>query len=150
MSLKKFLKIHNFIRYNLKDKTQGVSMKYPTITKKNIRRMVDHFYSQVLKDELIGDFFIEKLGDEMISDEWLAHLDLLTDFWAFTILGDSDYKGSPIKPHIPMKDLKRESFERWLELFSQVIERLYEKEPAEVFIAHSQAIADDFMKKLKL
>lgn len=125
-------------------------MQYETITKENIRRMVDHFYSQVLKDDLIGDFFIEKLGDEMISDEWLHHLDLLRDFWASIILGDSAYRGQPIKPHLDMEDLKRESFERWLELFSQTIDKLYVKEQADIFKMHSQKIANSFMKSLSL
>ncbi|MEA2073887.1 MAG: hypothetical protein U9O86_09905 [Campylobacterota bacterium] len=45
-------------------------MQHQTITRKNIRSMVDRFYSQILKDEILADFFIERLGDEMISDEW--------------------------------------------------------------------------------
>lgn len=125
-------------------------MQYQTITKENIRRMVDHFYSQVLKDELLSDFFIEKLGDEMISDEWLSHLDLLTDFWAFTILGDNSYNGKPIKPHMHMKGLKRESFERWLKLFFETVDRLYVKEAADTFKTHSEMIANNFMKLLRL
>lgn len=125
-------------------------MQYETITKKNIRRMVDHFYSQVLKDDIVGDFFIDKLGDEMISDEWLHHLDLLADFWAFTILGDTAYKGKPIKPHMHMKGLKRETFQRWLELFFTTIDKLYVKESADVFKEHSQKIADSFMKLLRI
>ncbi len=125
-------------------------MKYQTITKQNIRRMVDHFYSQVLKDELISNFFIQKLGDEMISDEWLRHLDLLTDFWASIILGDSAYRGEPIKPHIRMKGLKRESFERWLKLFFQTVDKLYVKESADTFKTHGEKIANNFMKLLDL
>ncbi|WP_230973258.1 hypothetical protein [Sulfurimonas hydrogeniphila] len=70
-------------------------MQYQTITKKNIRVMVDRFYSSVLKDDLIADFFIEKLGDEMISDEWQHHLNLLTDFWAAMTTGDNSYNGTP-------------------------------------------------------
>jgi len=124
--------------------------QYETITRENIRRMVDHFYSQVLKDELIADFFIDKLGDEMISDEWLHHLDLLRDFWASIILGETAYRGQPIKPHLHMKGLKRESFERWLKLFFQTIDKLYVKEQADIFKNHSQKIANNFMKLLNL
>ena len=125
-------------------------MQYQTITKENIRRMVDHFYSQVLKDELLADFFIEKLGDEMISDEWLSHLDLLRDFWASIILDDIAYNGEPIKPHVRMKGLKRESFERWLKLFFETVDRLYAKEAADTFKTHSQVVANNFMKSLNL
>ncbi len=125
-------------------------MKYQTITKKNIHAMLDHFYSAVLKDELIADFFIERLDDEMISDEWQHHLDLLTDFWASRLLNDPAYKGQPIKPHIKMQGLSRESFKRWLELFSDIVDKMYEREAAEQFKEHAHIIANNFMKLLKL
>ena len=123
-------------------------MQHQTITKENIRIMVDRFYSKILKDELLADFFIQKLGDEMISDEWQTHLGLLTDFWASIILGDTAYKGQPVKPHMHMEGLKRETFERWLELFFQTVDRLYVKEAADTFKTRSQTIADNFMRLL--
>ncbi|MEA2072596.1 MAG: group III truncated hemoglobin [Campylobacterota bacterium] len=121
-------------------------MQYQTITKENIRKMVDRFYSQILKDEIVADFFIEKLGDEMISDEWQVHLNLLTDFWASTILGDASYTGQPLKPHMHMEGLKRETFERWLELFFESVDKYYTEEPASIFKNKSQTIADNFMR----
>ncbi|MDF1876750.1 group III truncated hemoglobin [Sulfurimonas sp. SAG-AH-194-L11] len=124
--------------------------QHQTIDRKNIRFMMDLFYSQVLKDEIIADFFIEKLGDEMISDEWQIHLNLLTDFWMSTILGESAYKGQPIKPHIHMEGLKRASFEAWLQLFFQTVDKVYTKEPADIFKTKSKSIANNFMKLLKL
>ncbi len=125
-------------------------MQYQTITKKNIRVMADRFYSSVLKDDLIADFFIERLGDEMISDEWQDHLNLLTDFWASVTIGDSKYNGTPLTPHIDMPGLSKESFQRWLELFSKTIDRLYEKEAADIFKSKGEMIANNFMKQLKL
>jgi len=112
--------------------------------------MLDRFYSNVLKDDLIADFFIDKLDDEMISDEWQHHLNLLTDFWAFTILDDTSYSGKPVKPHMKMQGLSRESFERWLKLFFETVDKLYEKEPANIFKHHSQIIANNFMQLLRL
>ncbi len=123
-------------------------MQHQTITRKNIKTLVDRFYSKVLKDELLADFFIQKLGDEMITDEWQRHLNLLTDFWASITLGDTAYSGQPVKPHMHMTGLKRVTFERWLELFFATVDRLYAKEAADVFKVRSQMIADNFMKLL--
>ncbi len=123
-------------------------MQHQTITRKNIKTLVDRFYSKVLKDELLADFFIQKLGDEMITDEWQRHLNLLTDFWASITLGDTAYSGQPVKPHMHMTGLKRVTFERWLELFFATVDRLYAKEAADVFKTRSQMIADNFMKLL--
>jgi hemoglobin len=125
-------------------------MKNQTITKENIRIMVDRFYSKVLKDELLADFFIEKLGDEMITDEWQKHLNLLTDFWASITLGDTAYRGQPVKPHMHMDGLKRETFQRWLELFFETVDKLYDKEAAEIFKTRSEMIATNFMRLLGL
>lgn len=123
-------------------------MQHQTINRDNIRIMVDRFYSKVLKDDLLADFFIEKLGDEMISDEWQEHLDKLTDFWASITLGDTAYSGQPVKPHMHMEDLQRETFERWLELFFETVDRLYSKEAADIFKTRSEMIATNFMRLL--
>ncbi|HIP21020.1 MAG TPA: group III truncated hemoglobin [Sulfurimonas sp.] len=125
-------------------------MQYKTITKKNIRLMLDRFYSNILKDELIADFFIDKLDDEMISDEWQHHLNLLTDFWASILLEDTAYAGKPLKPHMTMQGLTRESFGRWLELFALSVDKFYEEEAANKFKHHSKIVADNFIKALKL
>jgi len=123
-------------------------MQYQTINKENIRAMVDRFYSQILKDDLIADFFIEALGDEMITDAWQTHLNLLSDFWASTILGDASYTGEPLKPHLDMEGLERVAFERWLALFFETVDKVYAKEPAALFKRRSEAIANNFMRIL--
>ena len=123
-------------------------MQHQTITRENIRIMVDRFYSKILKDELLADFFIEKLGDEMISDEWQEHLGKLTDFWASIALGDTAYSGQPVKPHMHMKGLQRETFEQWLKLFFETVDRLYAKDAADIFKTRSEMIANNFMKLL--
>ena len=124
--------------------------QHETITRKNIRFMMDLFYSQVLKDEILADFFIQRLGDEMISDEWQVHLNLLTDFWMSTLLGDSSYKGKPVKPHMHMQGLKRVTFEAWLTLFFETVNKVYTKEPADIFKSKSENIANNFMQLLRL
>ena len=125
-------------------------IKHQTVTKKNIRNMVDRFYSKVLKDELLADFFIEKLGDEMITEQWQNHLTLLTSFWASIILNDTSYKGQPIKPHMHMQGLNKETFKRWLKLFFETVDGVYVKETADIFKTNSESIAKNFIKLLKL
>ena len=121
-------------------------MQHQTITRENIKILVDRFYSKILKDELLADFFIQKLGDEMITDDWQRHLKILTDFWTSITLGDSAYSGQPVKPHMQMEGLQRVTFERWLELFFETVDRLYSKEAADIFKTRSQTIANNFMR----
>ena len=48
-----------------------------TITKENIETMVLSFYRRVLNDDIVGPFFIAKLGDDMNNEHWKPHLVLL-------------------------------------------------------------------------
>ena len=84
--------------------------KEQTITLENIRTMVDTFYAKVLKDEKLSPFFVQKLGSDLKSQEWQAHLHTLTNFWASLTLGDTSYKGQPVKPHMHMEGLQSSSF----------------------------------------
>ncbi len=121
--------------------------KYNRITKESIRAMVDSFYPTILADPITAPPFIEKVGSDIESAEWREHLELLTNFWAMSALGDLDYTGSPLAPHFNL-DLTKEQFDRWLELFAQAIDRVYEKDVGEFFKQRSQNIAQNFMRNL--
>ena len=122
--------------------------KYNTITKDSIRALVESFYPTILADSITAPFFIEKLGSDINSKEWQEHLELLTDFWAFTALGDLSYTGSPLAPHFGLKGLNKEAFDRWLELFYEAIDRVYEPSVGEFFKTRSSNIARNFMINL--
>jgi len=120
------------------------------ITKNNLNTMVVKFYAAVLKDQIVGPFFIEKLGDNLGTFLWKEHIKLLTNFWASHMIGDATYKGNPFAPHSRLNGLSRETFEQWLKIFFEVIENLYEPEIAEMFKMKSTFIAGNFMRNLQL
>jgi len=121
--------------------------KYNTITKESIRAMVDAFYPTILADPVTAPPFIAKVGSDINSKEWQEHLELLTNFWAFSALGDMQYRGSPLAPHFNL-DLTKEQFDRWLELFYIAIDKVYEKEAGDFFKQRSSNIAQNFMRNL--
>ena len=125
-------------------------MKEQEITKENIRTMVDVFYAKVLKDEALAPFFIEKLGSDLKSEEWQTHLATLTNFWASLTLGETSYKGQPVKPHMHMQGLEASTFAAWLKLFFETVDGLYVEELAAIFKTRSQMIATNFMRMLGL
>ena len=120
------------------------------ITKKNIEIMVIRFYGRILKDDLVGPYFIHELGDDMENKYWKPHLIRLVDFWASIILGDSAYKRDPFSPHMMMEDLSTEIFERWLKLFFKTLDEIYEPQIADVLKEKSTNIAKNFMQNLGL
>ena len=120
------------------------------ITKENLNTMVVHFYAVILKDEIVGPFFIVKLGDNLDTYLWKTHIELLTNFWASIALGETDYRGNPLAPHLRLEGLSRTAFERWLKLFFETLDSLYEPKIADMFKERSTIIAGNFMRNLGL
>ena len=123
-------------------------MQENEITKENINRLVVTFYTKVLKNEKIAPFFIEKLGSDMKSDIWKKHIQLLTDFWYTISFGRGEYNGSPFAPHMQIKGLEKESFQNWLTLFFDSLDKIYTEEIAAKFKERSSIIASNFMRNL--
>ena len=123
-------------------------MQAQEITKENIRTMVNTFYIKILKDDIVGPFFIAKLGDDMANEYWLPHLDLLVNFWASIALGETDYRGNPFAPHTQLGELKRKTFEQWLTLFGETLDEVYIPSIAAQFKERATIIAGNFMRNL--
>ncbi len=123
-------------------------MSANTITRENIETMVMNFYTRVMKDDIVGPFFVAKLGDDMNNEHWRSHLKLLIDFWASIALGDTSYRGNPFAPHMYLGELKRETFAQWLTLFYATLDEVYAPQIAEQFKERSSIIAGNFMRNL--
>lgn len=123
---------------------------FKSINEENIEILVRTFYKQVLEDRLLAPFFIEKLGDDLHSQEWEEHLLLLTEFWKFVALGYDEYNGNPLEAHTQLKGLSREAFEQWLTLFHQTADNCYIPSTAEYFKQKSRDIAENFIRRLSL
>ena len=125
-------------------------MQSNEITKENINKLVITFYTKVMKNEKISPFFIEKLGPDMKSEIWQKHITLLTDFWYTISFGRGNYNGSPFAPHMQISGLDRESFEKWLKLFFESLDKLYTEDIALKFKERASIIASNFMRNLSI
>jgi hemoglobin len=85
----------------------------------DIKKLVDTFYGNVRKDELIGPIF-----DERIQDRWPQHLEKMYTFWQTILLEERTYFGSPFPPHANLP-IFHNHFKRWMELFTQTIDELF-------------------------
>jgi len=103
------------------------------ITRTNLTVLMTSFYKKAIKDEILGPYFIHELGDDIRSEEWVEHIDLLADFWLAKMLGEKTYKGNFIGAHIKLPQISRESFDSWLKLFSLSVDEVFVPEIAEVF-----------------
>lgn len=83
-------------------------------SREDVEELVRAFYRQVATDDLLGPIF------EGMAVDWPSHLNTLSDFWSWQLLGLPGYDGNPLCAHEPVHDrfpFVPEHYERWLELF---------------------------------
>jgi len=108
------------------------------------------FYSKALEDKVLGPFFVHELGDDMKSEEWVDHIDLLADFWLTELNGDDSYYGNFIGAYIKVSHITEESFVVWLKLFSQAVNEVYTQDIAKQFKERGILLAEEFQQVLKI
>jgi len=125
-------------------------MQAQEITQENIRTLVMTFYAKIIKDDIVGPFFIAKLGDDMSNEHWVTHLETIVGFWSSLALGKPKYNGNLFLPHTKLGQVKRETFEQWLKLFAQTLDEVYIEAIAVKFKERSIIIAGNFMRNLRI
>lgn len=125
-------------------------MPYETVDRDNIKAMVRDFYAIILKDDSLGPIFIKALGDDLEGGKWIEHFHTLDDFWALMMTGRRGYGGDPFPPHAFIGPLTTENFDHWLELFHEVVYRLFVTEIADKFYKKAEVLAEQFIENLGL
>ena len=120
-----------------------------TVDRSNVERMVREFYAMLIKDDMVGPFFIKALGSDLKNDKWYEHFRTLDKFWLMMMNGEPGYTGDPFGPHVFI-GVTPESFERWLQRFREHIDQYYTPEIADKFYKKSEILADQFMQRLEI
>ncbi len=95
--------------------------------KNDIIKLVNSFYAEVVKDELIGLFFKDI--------NWENHLPTMYVFWENVLFYTGNYIGNPMLKHKLIHEsmpFNTEQFNRWVLLFTQSVDKLYSGEKAEL------------------
>ncbi len=90
----------------------------------DIELLVDRFYDKVVQDPLLGPIF-----NDVAAVDWDEHLPKMYDFWCSILFGEGSYKGDPMSKHVHLSQktpMKREHFERWLDLFEEPLEETFQ------------------------
>lgn len=112
------------------------------LTEADIELLVNTFYTKVRHDEILADVF-----NDVIKDKWDIHLKRMTDFWSTILLYTKKYKDDPLPKHMPLP-IGQEHFDRWLQLFNETIDMLFEGQIAENARKRANSIAR-IMKAVK-
>ena len=105
------------------------------LTEADVGNLVNAFYEKIRQDELLADVF-----NDIIQDNWPAHLSRMTDFWTTILLYTRKYKDDPMPKHLPLP-VDKKHFERWLMLFNQTIDELFAGQIAENAKKRANSIA---------
>ena len=105
---------------------EGTGNPEAIVTEEQIAQLVEAFYAEARKDDLIGPIFEEHVAD------WDLHMPKMRRFWSSAVLRTGTYSGRPYEAHKTIPGLEQKHFDRWQQLFTEVTNRVV-PEAAEVF-----------------
>jgi len=114
--------------------------------RKDIVRLIDHFYTLIRQDKSIGDLY-----QNTYQVQWEKYLPIMYDFWENVLFYSGGYNGNPMYVHQKlhhMHAIKKADFKRWLELFKQAVDELYQGPMAEEIKLRASNIATIMQLKL--
>lgn len=107
----------------------------------DVKLLVDQFYDRVSQDELLSPIF-----NDVAQVDWEHHLPTMYSFWSSMLLRSATYKGRPWPKHAPLP-VRQEHFERWVSLFCQTVDRLFQGPKANEAKSTALSIADTFQTR---
>jgi hemoglobin len=116
-------------------------------TRADCERLVRVFYGRALTDPVIGWLFtdVAKLDLE-------PHIPRITSFWETILLDAHSYGGGAFRPHLELNlkaQLRHGHFERWLHLWHETVDELFDGPRAELAKAHADRVAAAFESRLR-
>ncbi|WP_224786935.1 group III truncated hemoglobin [Pandoraea sputorum] len=108
-----------------------------------VRLLVHTFYGRVRDDDLLGPVFRQAL-----EGRWDMHLEKMVAFWSSIVLGAKRYRGNVTQAHQPFGHLSGEHFSRWLALFFDTLDKLFEPQAAFAFAEPAIRIAESLQLNL--
>ncbi|MEJ7912786.1 MAG: group III truncated hemoglobin [Chitinophagaceae bacterium] len=112
----------------------------------DIEKVLVIFYSQAMKDDLIGRFFTE-----VVSLHLPTHIPLIASFWESVLFYTQGYRKNVMDIHQHISNLspiKKLHLDRWLLLFIRVIDGLFTGDKANLMKQRATSIAT--MMNIKL
>jgi len=117
-----------------------MSTQEPThgiVSEEQIRALVDNFYGKIRADAVLAPIF-----ERAIPGDWGPHLNVMYAFWSSVVLTSGRYKGNPVAVHQRIEGLEIGLFDRWLGLFGQTCDELFEEDVARIFREKAARIAE--------
>ena len=118
-------------------------MKRDIETREDLELLLGEFYKIGVADSEIGHHFAEI--------DLAAHLPIIVNFWEKFLFGKPVYFSNPLAVHRILHEkspLKLEHFQRWFEIFSQTVDKLFAGETADDAKLRAKMIAHSLNQNL--
>jgi hemoglobin len=105
----------------------------------DVQLLVRSFYNKVLEDKMLSPFFAF-----VRKHHWEKHLEVLDAFWNNVLFYSGNYNGNPLQVHSTLhrfSKLASKDFDRWLQLFDETVDELFEGEKAAIAKQRAHSIA---------
>lgn len=116
-------------------------------TRTDCDQLVRAFYEKALADSIIGFIFVD-----VAQLDLEAHLPVIASFWETILLGGGTYSGNAFGVHVELHKkvgLQEGHFKRWLGLWFQTVDDLFEGDCANLAKTHALRVAQAFHERLQ-
>jgi hemoglobin len=115
------------------------------LTEPLVRQVIDAFYAKVRRDPSLGPVF-----EDIIQDDWPAHIERINAFWLTATRLGSSYEGRGFMPaHLKHPSIRASLLPRWLLLFRETARDLCPPAGADVLIDIAERMADSIRISLE-
>jgi hemoglobin len=114
-------------------------MKIDIENRNDIEMVVNAFYEKVKTDDILGPVF-----NVLIPVNWDTHLPVMYQFWENIIFHTGSYTGNPMTLHKYIQNkisISADQFDRWIQLFNQTTDELFEGKNASLAKQRAAGIA---------
>ncbi len=115
-------------------------------TRADIEKLMLQFYGKVKTDITIGFIFTD-----VAKINWSHHVPIIVDFWETILLDNPVYKKNAMEVHYALNKiipLQKGHFDKWLLLFFETIDELFEGNTAKLAKARATSIAGLMLYKM--
>jgi len=112
----------------------------------DVQLLVRTFYDKVLKDDILSPYF-----SYVKNTHWEEHLEVVNSFWNNILFYTGGYHGNPLAVHSTLNffsKLERRDFDRWLQLFTETVDDLFDGEKADLAKQRARSIATIMQVKI--
>lgn len=114
-------------------------MKTDIENRSHIQLLINSFYEKVRRDEEIGYLF-----NDVAKVDWEHHLPRMYDFWESILFETGGFSGNPMIAHLQLHQkspLTPAHFAKWLKLFFETADELFDGDNTELIKQRAQSIA---------